>query len=97
VSLAVPPPSSHAYGATNSASIEDAERKATKKKNKHGNPIKLPSKILAITADLDNSSYVYVAEAAGTAKHISIDVSPYQLCSVHRATKQRLVVNVLGL
>jgi hypothetical protein len=58
-----------------SASIEDAARKELKKKNKFGSPRKLPSKILAVVADPDDHSYVYVAEAAGTIKRVNVDVS----------------------
>jgi hypothetical protein len=57
-----------------SAALDEAARKARKAKNKLGNPIKLPSKILAIAADPRDSGAVYVAEAAGTVKKIILEV-----------------------
>jgi hypothetical protein len=57
-----------------SDSIASSERKAAKAKNKHGNPIKLPSKILAVANDPFNEGAVYVAEAAGTVKRIVLEV-----------------------
>ena len=57
------------------ASIEDATRKEAKKKNKLGSPTKLPSKLLAVLADLSGSGHVYVAESAGLVKRVNVDVS----------------------
>lgn len=34
----------------------------------------MPSKILAVTADPQDTRCVYVAEAAGTVKHVNVDV-----------------------
>lgn len=54
--------------------LATSERKAAKAKNKHGDPIKLPSKLLAVHVDHGNSEAVYVAEAAGDVKKINLDV-----------------------
>lgn len=55
-----------------SDSIATTERKAAKSKNKHGNPLKLKSKILALYPDRDSA--VYVAEAAGDVRRIVVEV-----------------------
>lgn len=55
-------------------SLATSERKAAKSKNKHGEPIKFPSKILAAQADLWDGNLVYVAEAAGEVKRVSLEV-----------------------
>ncbi|KAF2197937.1 WD domain-containing protein [Delitschia confertaspora ATCC 74209] len=55
------------------SSIEESARKANKSKNKNGNPIKLTSKILAVIPDSENKDQVYVAEAAGNVKRISLE------------------------
>jgi hypothetical protein len=56
-----------------SDALATTERKAAKAKNKHGNPITLPSKILAaIVAPLGDS--IYVAEAAGEIKRVLLEV-----------------------
>lgn len=52
--------------------LATTERKAAKAKNKHGNPIELPSKILAVLAIDDGN--VYAAEAAGEVKRVILDV-----------------------
>jgi hypothetical protein len=57
-----------------SSSLATSERKATKAKNKYGDPIKFPSKILAVTADPDDERVLYVAEAAGEVKRVDLDV-----------------------
>ncbi|KAF9732203.1 hypothetical protein PMIN02_009580 [Paraphaeosphaeria minitans] len=49
----------------------ETARRAAKSKNDKGNPVKLPSKILAITADPHDHALVYVAEAAGSVKRIN--------------------------
>jgi WD40 repeat protein len=54
--------------------LNETARRATKSKNTKGNPIKLPSKILAATADPRNEDYIFVAEAAGTVKRINLEV-----------------------
>jgi hypothetical protein len=56
------------------AALDETARKSRKAKNKFGNPIKLPSKILAIAADPHDAGAVYVAEAAGTVKKIALEV-----------------------
>ncbi|KAI7541469.1 hypothetical protein KC343_g19106, partial [Hortaea werneckii] len=53
--------------------LATSERKAAKAKNKHGDPIKLPSKLLAVHVDHANDGAVYVAEAAGDVKKINLD------------------------
>lgn len=55
-----------------SEALATTERKAAKSKNKHGNPIKLPSKILAVCDDRQGG--VYAAEAAGEVKRVALDV-----------------------
>ncbi|KAI9846196.1 MAG: hypothetical protein M1837_004310 [Sclerophora amabilis] len=55
------------------ASLVDSSRKATKARNEHGDPIRLPSKLLDVAADPDDDGYVYVAESAGTAKRVKLD------------------------
>ena len=50
------------------------ERKATKAKNKRGDPINLPSKILASQVDPLTNDAVYVAEAAGEVRRIGLEV-----------------------
>ncbi|KAL9116467.1 MAG: hypothetical protein Q9187_007008 [Circinaria calcarea] len=57
-------------------SITTARRKAAKSKNNHGNPIRLPSKILALIPDPTSPNHVYVAEAAGTVRRVSLEVAP---------------------
>ncbi|KAH8716903.1 WD domain-containing protein [Phaeosphaeriaceae sp. PMI808] len=60
------------YFQTTSA-LNETARKATKSKNTKGNPIKLPSKILAVVADPHDEHQIYVAEAAGNIKRINIE------------------------
>lgn len=56
-------------------SLSETSRRAAKSHNTQGNPIRLPSKILAVIADPASSSpAVYVAESAGNAKRVSLDV-----------------------
>ncbi|KAL1969331.1 hypothetical protein VTN77DRAFT_9523 [Rasamsonia byssochlamydoides] len=55
------------------ASLEESNRKAAKSRNTNGNPIKLPSKILAIVADPLNDGSVYVAESAGTVRKVVLE------------------------
>jgi WD40 repeat protein len=57
-----------------SDSLATTERKAAKAKNKHGNPIRLPSKILAAIPDPQSDHAVYVAEAAGEVKRVVLEV-----------------------
>ncbi|MCJ1433881.1 hypothetical protein MMC27_003246 [Xylographa pallens] len=54
-------------------SIAETARKAKKSTNRHGSPIQLPSKILAVILDPTASNRVYVAEAAGTARRVELD------------------------
>lgn len=62
-----------------SSALNETARKATKSKNTKGNPIKLPSKILAIYPDPQDGDHIYVAEAAGNVKRINVKVG--QTCS----------------
>ncbi|KAI4910386.1 hypothetical protein J4E90_007821 [Alternaria incomplexa] len=57
------------------SSLEETARKAAKSKNTKGNPLKLPSKILALTADPHDGNHIYVAEAAGNVKRINIETN----------------------
>ena len=52
--------------------MDEINRKSRKSSNKSGNPIKLPSKILAVTPDPKSSDAVYVAESAGTVKRVAL-------------------------
>ncbi|KAK3709598.1 hypothetical protein LTR37_010819 [Vermiconidia calcicola] len=55
-----------------SDSLATTERKAAKANNKRGNPVKLPSKILAAIEDQNSGgTAVYVAQAAGEVKRTS--------------------------
>src|ERR1700712_2386650 len=58
-----------------SDSLVSVERKAAKAKNKLGRPIKLSSKLLAVTADPFDERAVYVAEAAGEVRRVVLEVS----------------------
>jgi hypothetical protein len=53
-----------------SDSLVSEERKAAKAKNKLGRPIKLSSKLLAVTPDPFDERAVYVAEAAGEVRRV---------------------------
>jgi protocatechuate 3,4-dioxygenase beta subunit len=57
-----------------SHALSESARKAEKSKNKNGDPIQLPSKILDVAPDPLNEARVYVAEAAGTVKKIDLEV-----------------------
>ena len=57
-----------------SDSVALSERRAVKAKNKRGNPIALPSKILALIRDIDEPENVLVAEAAGDVKRVRLEV-----------------------
>ncbi|KXS98737.1 hypothetical protein AC578_10489 [Pseudocercospora eumusae] len=58
--------------------LATSERKAAKSKNKHGHPIKLPSKILHAIPDPQHEKSVYVAEAAGEVKHVNLEDAKIQ-------------------
>ncbi|KAF2742967.1 WD40 repeat-like protein [Sporormia fimetaria CBS 119925] len=54
--------------------LDNSARKAAKSKNKHGDPIQLPSKILAVIKDPRNGGgKVFVAEAAGCVKGVDLE------------------------
>lgn len=57
---------------TPSDSIAEQKRKAAKSRNTNGQPIKLPSKILAIVADPGARNAVYVAESSGMARKVDL-------------------------
>jgi len=54
--------------------LNESARKASKSSNTKGNPVKLPSKILAVTSDPEDAGQIYIAEAAGTVKRIKLEV-----------------------
>lgn len=57
--------------------LASSERKAAKSKNKFGNPIKLPSKLLAVCGDLVKSparQSILVAEATGEVARVTLEV-----------------------
>jgi hypothetical protein len=58
-----------------SESLVSGQRKAAKAKNKLGRPIKLSSKLLAVTPDPFDERAVYVAEAAGEIRRVVLEVS----------------------
>lgn len=64
-----------------SAALSETARKTKKSKNETGNPIKLPSKILALCADPDDDGAIYAAEAAGTVKRVVLEVGRMSLPS----------------
>ena len=55
-----------------STSLEEVNRKANKSYNTEGNPIKLPSKLLAVIPDPVSENGIYVAESAGTIKRVDL-------------------------
>lgn len=71
-------------------SIATIERKEAKSKNKHGNPVKLPSKILAIETDPNRGDSVFVAEAAGEIKRVIVEVCKRLLFSTLGSTANRI-------
>ena len=80
-----------------SAALDNASRKAQKSANKNGNPIVLPSKILAIVTD--DSEYqsqpaVFVAEGAGTVKRVRLDVRLIQSTHTHLHRTDRILARV---
>lgn len=70
-----------------SSALDNSARKAEKSKNKNGDPIKLPSKILAVIEDPESNAEdpaVFVAEAAGCVKRVSL-----QVCTKHYIQEPR--------
>lgn len=57
-----------------SHSLAETSRKAAKSSNENGAPIRLKSKILAIISDPSHPSAIYIAESAGQARRILLDV-----------------------
>jgi len=70
-----------------SDSLVSVERKAAKAKNKLGRPIKLSSKLLAVTADPFDERAVYVAEAAGEVRRVVLEVSKTSPCHWFRPSQ----------
>jgi len=68
-----------------SESLVAEQRKADKAQNKLGRPIKLSSKLLAVTADPFDERAVYVAEAAGEVRRVVLEVS-WHIPSFHNFT-----------
>lgn len=66
-----------------SDSLVSGQRKAAKAQNKLGRPIKLSSKLLAVTADPFDERAVYVAEAAGEVRRVVLEVSIKSSYSEH--------------
>jgi WD40 repeat protein len=60
---------------TYSTSLDEINRKSRKSSNTFGNPIKLPSKILAIAPDPSNHGAIYVAESASTIKRVALELA----------------------
>lgn len=67
--------------------LATSERKTRKSKNKHGDPIKLSSKVLAAVVDPFKANSIYVAEAVGEIKRVDLEVCEHiyleMLCSVN--------------
>src|SRR5438034_5225327 len=57
-----------------STSLASAARKKAKSTNTYGNPIKFSSKLLAVLADPTHPHRVYIAESAGNARLVDLDV-----------------------
>ncbi|KAL8776051.1 MAG: hypothetical protein Q9194_003409 [Teloschistes cf. exilis] len=58
-----------------SHSLAETERKSLKSTNKNGNPIRLPSKILAVVADPSNPyDAVFIAESVGSVRRVTLEV-----------------------
>lgn len=57
---------------SSSTTLEEVNRKSRKSHNTFGDPIQLPSKLLAITPDPLHDDAVYVAESAATIKRIDL-------------------------
>jgi WD40 repeat protein len=55
--------------------LDEINRKSRKSYNTFGNPIKLPSKILAVAPDPSSHGAVYVAESAGTVKRVALELA----------------------
>lgn len=58
-----------------SDALATSERKAAKARNQRGQPIKLPSKILAAVAAPTGSNSIYVAEAAGQVQRVDLSAA----------------------
>ncbi len=58
---------------SSSSTLDEANRKARKSYNISGDPIKLPSKLLAIIPDPAHRGAIYVAESAATVKRVQLD------------------------
>lgn len=68
-----------------SSALDNSARKAQKSKNTNGDPIKLSSKILAVVEDpegSDESPALFVAEAAGNVKRVSVQVCTKSMLSI---------------
>lgn len=75
-----------AQGTCSNAESETA-RKELKAKNNAGNPVKLQSKILAVIPDPRDTASIFIAESAGTARRLALDVGTeiYLHCFLSRS------------
>ncbi|KAJ4289556.1 hypothetical protein N0V90_010885 [Kalmusia sp. IMI 367209] len=71
------------------SSLSETARKTSKSKNNKGNPVKLPSKILAVAADPHDHALIYVAEAAGTIKKLNPEVGQISIIEFPLALSTR--------
>ena len=55
-------------------SLEETARKSQKAHNNSGEPIVLPSKILAVEPDPRGAGCIYVAESGGTVRRVVLEV-----------------------
>lgn len=74
-----------------SASLERQERRRLKSKNKNGNPIVLPSKILTFVVDPMSRSglpLIYTGESGGLARRVNLEARTYNVRADSRRKTQ---------
>jgi hypothetical protein len=71
------------------ASESTRARRAAKSSNKDGDPIVLPSKILNVVVDPFSSTSVYIAESAGCARRVDVEVGWWATGRVKNALLKR--------
>ena len=62
------------YSRLYSVSLAQRARREAKAENSNGNPIRLPSKVLALIVDPTSAKRIYVSESGGNARRIDLDV-----------------------
>ncbi|KAI4100830.1 MAG: hypothetical protein L6R37_005229 [Teloschistes peruensis] len=77
-----------------SHSLAETERKSLKSTNKNGNPIRLPSKILAVVADPSNPyDAVFIAESVGSVRRVTLEVDFVKCLLTLKLSKTDLLVS----